>query len=334
MSQLESLQARRIVFTGKQQVELESFSLPSRQPGEILVRTVYSLMSTGTENIVFNQLYDKGTHWDNWVKFPFHPGYCAVARVEDAADSGLSVGDHVAVRYGHQSLGYVDASEAVRIPGEVPRDQALWFALAKITFHGAMAAEYTLGDRVLIIGAGPIGQMSVRWARAAGAATIIVADAIAERLELAATGGATATLSLPIESAREAILKAGNGRLPRVVVDSTGNAKVFSAALGLADRFGRVVLMGDTGSPANQTLTSDVMMRGVRIFAAHDGHNTEEWNSQTISSLFLTLAETGRFPLANLNTHWFRPEECGKAYATVNAERGKTMGVVFDWSHS
>jgi 2-desacetyl-2-hydroxyethyl bacteriochlorophyllide A dehydrogenase len=334
MSQTPPPEASRIVFAGKQQAVLESFPIPPGNPGEIRVRTIYSLMSTGTENIVFNQLYDQGTHWDNWVTFPFYPGYCAVAQVEDPGDSDLAPGDHVAIRYGHQSAGNVSAAEAVRIPKKVPLDQALWFALAKITYHGAMAAEYQLGDRVLVIGAGPIGQMSVRWARAAGAATIIVVDSVAERLEMARAGGATAAISLPIESAREAILEAGHGKLPQIVMDSTGNASVFSAALGLADRFGRVVLMGDTGSPGDQVLTPDVMMRGVRIYAAHDGHCVGEWDQRAIIEFFFTLIGSGRFPLENLNTHWFRPEDCAKAYAAVNSERGKTMGVVFDWSKS
>ena len=151
-------------------------------------------------------------------------------------------------------------------------------------------------------------------------------------MELAKKGGATATIVEPISSAREAILAAGQGKQPRVVIDSTGNASVFSAALGLVAKYGKVVILGDTGSPAQQVLTPDVITRGITIVGAHDGHNTEEWNNTTIAQLFFSLAVLGRFPLADLNKHRFMPEQCKEAYETANRDRAKTMGIVFDWS--
>src|SRR6202012_5982286 len=97
--------ARRIVFTGKQQVHLETFEVGDPGPGDVRVRMTLSLMSTGTENIVFNRLFDPGTHWDNWVKYPFYPGYCAVRVVEAVGPdvTRLKVGDRVATRCSHRS---------------------------------------------------------------------------------------------------------------------------------------------------------------------------------------------------------------------------------------
>jgi 2-desacetyl-2-hydroxyethyl bacteriochlorophyllide A dehydrogenase len=325
---------RRLVFTGKQQVHIESFSLPELEPSKVLVRMECTLMSTGTENIVFNRLFDPGTHWDNWVKYPFYPGYTAVGTVEKvgAEVKTLQVGDRVACRHGHASHAVVSAADCFPIADSLTWDEAVWFSLAKIAFHGAHVAHYNLGDSVLIIGAGPIGQMSIRWARAAGCASIIVVDAVAERMALAKAGGASVTITGSIDKVCGEVLKAGGGKLPRVVIDSTGNAAVFSAALGLADKFGTVVLLGDTGQPTHQSLTSDVITRGLTIVGAHDGLNTETWNNATIAQLFFTLAASGRFPLAGLNTHRFAPEQCEEAYGVANRERAKTMGIVFDWS--
>ncbi|HWL51743.1 MAG TPA: zinc-binding dehydrogenase [Chthoniobacteraceae bacterium] len=325
-------EARRIIFCGKQQVRLEPFEIKPPGEHEVLVRIHLSLMSTGTENIVFNRLFDSGTHWDRWVQYPFAPGYCAVGTVE-AVGSGTSlhIGDRVAVGRNHRSHHLVEESDCHPIPPEVPLDQAVWFALAKIAFMGAKAAEYRLGDRVLIIGAGPIGQMSVRWARAAGASSITVVDTQASRLTLAGQGGATATIAAPVGQAREEILAANQGRLPRVVVDSTGNAKVFESALELADRFGTVILLGDTGQPRMQHLTGDVITRGLTLRGAHAGHATAEWNDTTINRLFFDLARRGDFPLAGLNTHRFTPDQCEKAYCVAQRDRAATMGILFDW---
>jgi len=334
MPQSSPSAGRRVVFTGCRQVDLEEFTVEPPGESEVLVRAATTLMSTGTENIVFNRLFDPGTHWDNWVKYPFYPGYCGVGIVEAAGAkvTEFAPGDRVAGRFSHRSHAVMPAEELVRIPEAISFPDAVWFALAKIAFHGARAADYRLGDSVLIIGAGPIGQMSTRWAAAAGAQSILVLDPVEQRLGLARAGGATAAIALPVSEARPAILEANQGRLPRVVIDSTGHAGVFAAALGLAEQYGTVVVLGDTGSPAQQKLTSDVIMRGLRIIGAHDGHNTEQWNNGSISALFLSLAATGRFPLAGLNKHEFAPEACRDAYRLANEDRANTMGILFRWS--
>jgi len=334
MSPTNSIQAKRLVFTGKQQVSLETFDPGAVDKKSVRIRTALSLMSTGTENIVFNRLFDPGTHWDNWVKYPFHPGYTSVGTVEEVGKevTTLKVGDRVAFRVGHRSHAVLEAAECYLIPDALSFDQAVWFSLAKITFHGAQAAHHRLGDSLLIIGAGPIGQMGIRWARAAGVASIIIVDAVPNRMALAKAGGATETITGAIDNVKSRVLEAGDGKLPRVVIDSTGNAKVFAAALGLVADRGTVVILGDTGQPGQQTLTTDVIMRGLHIVGAHDGHNTAEWNNATISQLFFKLVASGRFPLQGLNSHCFAPDQCAEAYAVANRDRANTMGIIFDWS--
>jgi 2-desacetyl-2-hydroxyethyl bacteriochlorophyllide A dehydrogenase len=324
---------QRLVFTGLRQVSLENFELEEPGPGQVRFRTEFSLMSTGTENIVFNRLFDPGTHWDLWVRYPFYPGYSAVGVVEKVGDgvSSLRPGDRIASRVSHRSVALVEENECVRIPSTLPLEEAAWFALGKITFHGAKAAAYTLGDSVLIIGAGPIGQMSLRWARADGVSDIVVVDSVPDRMAMAQAGGATATIVAGIDQAREAVMKACGGKLPRVVIDSTGNPVVFAAALSLAADRGRIVILGDTGQPAKQSLTPDVITRGLTIVGAHDAHNTPEWNTATIGALFLRLAAEGRISLRGLTSHLFQPDQCQEAYETANRDRSKTMGILFDW---
>jgi len=327
--------AQRLVFSGKQQVSLEEFSPESVGEKSVAVRTICSLMSTGTENIVFNRLFEAGTHWDRWVKYPFYPGYSAIGEVIETGPQVKSVkrGDRVALRHSHASNHVVPEDRCYKVPAELDAKLAAWFALAKITFMGARAANYFLGDSVLIVGAGPIGQMSIRWAAAAGAENIIVTDMIEMRLEMAKRGGATTVIPKAIDQARDAILESNGGQLPRIVIDSTGNAAVFSTALTLAANRGRVVVLGDTGTPSNQQLTSDVITRGLTIVGAHDGHVDATWTEARIMQLFFNLVTTRRFNLESLNTHTFAPKDCAKAYETANRQRGQTMGILFDWTN-
>jgi len=326
--------ACRVVFTGKQKVALEEYTVGDPQAGQVRVRALYSLMSTGTENIVFNQIYEPGTHWDRWVKHPFYPGYSLIGEVESVGSgvASIAAGDRVALRKGHASHYVVGEGECHKVPAGVNPKDASWFALAKIASMGARAADYKLGDDVLIIGAGPIGQMTLRWARASSTENIIVVDPVSMRLEMAKRGGATATLATPIDKAADEIKKLNYGRLPRVVVDTTGNEHVFASALTLVARMGKLVLLGDTGSPSKQHLTADVVTRGVTIVGAHDGLEDGEWNAPRIFRLFFNMVQSGRFDLNGLITHTFQPRDYQKAYDIANTKRGETMGIVFDWT--
>ena len=157
---------KRLVFTGAREVLLDRFEPAHPKSGEVVIRSVYSLVSSGTERIVYNRKFEDGTGWSKWVKYPFYPGYAIVGEIIECGPdvTKVKVGDRVALRAGHFSVHVLPESWCVPIPDEVSFEDAAWFALAKITFIGARAARYSLGDSVLVIGAGPIGQLSLRWA--------------------------------------------------------------------------------------------------------------------------------------------------------------------------
>ena len=213
------------------------------------------------------RLFEPGTHWDNWVKYPFSTGYCTVGVVTDidSSVSSVAIGDRVYVRCCHASEHIVDASRVSVIPASVSDEQAMWAALAMVGSMILPTGDIRLEDDVALIGAGPIGQMALRWCVAAGCNTI-VCDPVAMRLDMASVGGAAAVFAGLVEDFGEPI-QAHFGSLPRIVIDTTGATSVFAKALPLVRDFGTLVLLGDTGTPSEQRLTPDVIRRGVRIHA-------------------------------------------------------------------
>ncbi|SDT11858.1 zinc-binding dehydrogenase [Jiangella sp. DSM 45060] len=326
-----SSRGQRVVFPGPGKVELEPFDLPGVEAGQVRLRSEYSLISTGTETTALKGTFEPGSHWDDYVQYPFLPGYTATAVVEETgADvTGLVPGDRIMARISHASHAVVDAAECFPVPDAIASDLAPWATLAQVAYVGAEAAEHRLRDGVLVIGAGPIGQMSVRWAVAAGAETVIVADIAPQRLELALRGGATAVVEGDPGERADEIVAAGFGEAPRVVIDTTGRPDMLPKALGLVRDHGTVVLLGDPGAPSEQHLTKDVITRGLRIRGAH-GPLRLDVEAETYRSFF-GLITTGRIRADGLNTHHFAPEDCAAAYRLVTTERGTTMGVIFDW---
>ncbi|HRU00933.1 MAG TPA: zinc-binding alcohol dehydrogenase, partial [Victivallales bacterium] len=321
-------------FNTKIKIGKVSFEISDLKDGEVKVRTHFSLMSTGTENIVFNRNFDPGTHWDKWVKYPFYPGYTCCGVVEELGKnvSSIKKGDRVAITRGHASAHIVSEADCIKIPDSISDSDAPWFKLAKISAMAARVANLSLGSSVLIVGAGPIGQMAIRWCSVAGSFPIIVVDSVKMRIEMAKKGGASHCISKSLSESFEEIKKICGGDGPQTVIDSTGHYQVFQDVLKIAGKFGRVVILGDTGSPANQHLSSEVMTKGLHIVAAHDCHETPNWNFKIISNLFFEFVKSGKFSLEGLNTHIFEPEQYREAYKIANEKRGETMGILFKWN--
>ena len=79
--------AQRIIFPEPGRVRLDPFELPAPGAGDLQVRTLYSLMSIGTETTILHARYDPGTHFAARFSFPQKKtGVQAVAVVEQLGD--------------------------------------------------------------------------------------------------------------------------------------------------------------------------------------------------------------------------------------------------------
>lgn len=335
------MQSLNILFTGKDQVEVSEESLPEMGPHDFLVQASKSLISTGTEGICLSRLFEPGTHWDAWVKYPFHPGYSLVGRVVAVGKDVTTVreGERVALRYSHKQYSVVPDTEHIyRIPDNVADEDAAWFHMATIVQVGVRRAEHTLGDAVAVVGLGLLGQLVVQYARLLGARQIIGIDVAPRRLDMAQAHGATTVLNMGVEQAREEVLGLTGGAGADVVYDVTGAAPVFSQALQLLRRKGRMVLLGDTGAPEKQHLTKDVILNGLSIVAAHDMHgefpesDSAYWNNMRQGELFLNFLQRGEMRVQDLITHRYSPLDAPEAYRMLRQERATAMGVIFDWT--
>ena len=338
----DAMLSRNVVFTAPKTVALVAEEIPPATPRSILVRAEHSLVSTGTELICLGGEYEPGSHWDKWVKFPHKPGYNLVGIVEEAGAevTEYSVGDRVALRANHKEWtrwNCVLADRGLKVPDEIAPDAAAWFGMACIAQIGVRRAAHALGDAVVIIGAGLLGQLVTQYLRLQGAREIIVIDTAPARLQLAKDHGATQTLNMKVGEARAAVYDLTGGLGADVVYDITGHVAVFAPALGLARRFGKLLLLGDAAQPAGQHLTPDVVTRGVQIVGAHDSmppkipSEHDRWTHSEMSRLFFSYLQRGQMRVADMVTHRFAPEDTPQAYAQLLADRSTALGVIFDW---
>lgn len=339
------MHSRNIVFTAPKTVQLIQEDVPEVGAMQVLVRAEHSLISTGTELICLSGDFEAGSHWDNWVKFPHKPGYCLVGTVEKAGPDvkRFAVGNRVALRSNHKEWTVWEAENNARIvtvPPDVAPDDATWFGMACIAQIGVRRAAHVLGDAVVIIGAGLLGQLVTQYVHLMGAREIIVIDTAPARLQLAKNHGATLTLNMNADQARDAIFDLTGGRGADVVYDITGHPSAFQAALKLARRFGKLLLLGDAARPGLQCLTPDVVTRGVQIIGAHDSMPPTEssahefWTHETMAQLFFAYLQRGQMRVADMVTHRYAPEQAPECYSELLRDRSTALGVIFDWQNS
>lgn len=334
------MESPAIVFTGQETLELQSVPVPEPGPGELLVETRASLISTGTECICYQRNFEPGTHWAHWVQYPFFPGYSngGVVLACGPGPSRFTAGQRVAYRAGHRQYAVVPAETAVPIPDAISFEEAAWIALAKIVQNGVRRAAHAMGDDVAVIGLGILGQLVIQYTRLMGARLVMGIDMAAPRLAYAEKSGATHTIHAPADQALATVRGLTDGRMADVVYDVTGFPGVFASALALPRRFGTVLLLGDTGTPSGQQLSSNVVTRGLRIIGAHDSHPPQEasdfvpWSSPRMSELFFTYLARGQMNVRDLISHTYAPTQAREAYTMLITDRSAAMGVIFDWT--
>ena len=105
------------------------------------------------------------------MQYPFYPGYSSVGEVlaVGSAVEGIEVGQQVASRSRHAQLVLADAQRCVPVPEGVSDEEATWFGLACIVQNGVRRANHVLGDDVVVVGLGQLGQLVVEYARLGGA---------------------------------------------------------------------------------------------------------------------------------------------------------------------
>jgi L-iditol 2-dehydrogenase len=130
----------------------------------------------------------------------------------------------------------VPASNLLRVPeGSDPTAVALADPAA-IALHAIGKTNLTLGQRVAVVGCGPIGLFAIQWARLMGASEILAVDISDRKIAMAKEAGAT-------QGAADSSSTSRYGRFD-VVIEAAGNTPAFNAAVQLVGPGGRAVFIG------------------------------------------------------------------------------------------
>ncbi len=316
------MQDPAVRFTAVETVELTSQPPPAPGPGQVCVRLSCSAISPGTE---------LATLRGKAMALPITPGYSAAGVVEALGPDveGLTPGQRVAVHAPHAARATVRREHCHALPEHLPLPHAALYRLGSISLQGVRKAQLQLGERVAVVGLGPIGQLAADLAWLNGAGQVVGIDPQAWRGELALAGHTTRHVAraedLPPESFD-------------VVIEATGLPEVIPAALELARSRGRAVLLGSPrGTTAHFDFYRLVHRKGLTLVGAHDAtrsvhDNLGPWRTGAFDGdTIINLMADGRLNVERLISDETPGLDAPTAYQRLLAGNEPLMTILLRW---
>lgn len=229
---------------------LRGEAVPVPQVGEVLVRTLYTGISRGTESIVFRGEVPAGERERMRAPFqagdfpaPVKYGYLNVGVVEQGpADL---IGRTVFALYPHQSAFVIPASAVAVVPEEVPARRAVLAGAVETAVNILWDAAPLVGDRVTVIGGGMIGCAVARLARGIPGVEVVVVDIDMAKADVCERLGVAYARPADAPHDRDLVIDtSGSDEGLQLAIDTAGTEGEIIEASWFGDRAATVQLGG------------------------------------------------------------------------------------------
>lgn len=205
-----------------------------------------------------------------------------------------------------------------RLPEGVSLDLAAMTEPLAVAQHIITVSNLKIGDKVAIVGAGPIGMLVALTVRKGGASEVIISEINEYRLELARNFGFTVIDAGKVDPVSR-VLELTNGIGADVVYEASGTAEVTTQMVDMVRIRGEIILVGlhEKPDPMNftQAVFKELVLRGSRVYTKVDYSRAIE----------LLIPE--RDNLRSLISHRFGLEKTPEALALIK-QKGKVMKVL------
>lgn len=192
---MSGLNGEAFWITGPETGEIRPCTLPRPGDGDVLVRSLYSGISRGTESLVFRGAVPpsqfqtmRAPHQEGEFPWPVKYGYCNVGLVEEGPPS--LKGRSVFCLYPHQDRYVVPEDAVVPLPEDVPAHRAMLAANMQTAVNGLWDGTPRVGDRIAVIGGGTIGCLLAVLAASIPGCSVQLIDIDPDKAGLAANLGA------------------------------------------------------------------------------------------------------------------------------------------------
>lgn len=333
------MHAKALICDSNQDFTFQDVILPETGPDRVLVRTLKTGVSIGTEfALIQNKI--------SWGPYPLCVGYQGVGVIEEAGENvtGFAVGDKVYYRDGkwmeltdgtkvscvagthcsHALINPTATHGIAHLPAGISDEAGALFVMPSVALYGVDMANVRMGSVAVVYGCGQIGLGVVAFCSLRGAVTIAV-DVANDRLQVAKSLGADHV----INGAEQDVLAEVKKIVPPgadAVFESTGIPACVDQAIPLARSHGTFVMQGNYGAaPISFHFLPAHGRRLTWYFPCDDG--LAPCRRGVMKNIAIGALDWGK-----VITHRVQAADAPEFYAAINKGAGKdVIGGVINW---
>lgn len=326
------IQTQSVVFESTDKVVVREIPMPDPGPGEVQLRTRFSVISAGTEGWVWQNRFT----WQPTV-YPCVPGYQRVAEVVRVGDGveGWVPGDVAICTWGrwegpvasmwgsHVAIANTPAAELYRLPEGISVEDAAGFVVAQVGYNAASRFALRSSDWIAVLGDGIIGQCAAQAARVRGANVVLVGRR-PERLALAPAVGIHHVVNEREQNVVEAVRKITGAETVAGILDTIQTEQAQVATIDLLEHgVGQIVYSGFTPG----TSWADMALLQQRELTTHFVCG---WSRSRLEGT-LALMATGEMSVAKLITHRVDYRKAPEMYGMIREKTEPFMAIGLEW---
>lgn len=215
----------------------------------------------------------------------------------------------------------IPVTNVIHVSPRIPEELYSIFDPFGNATHTALSFT-TLGEDVLVTGAGPIGIMAAGIAKFSGARNVVITDLNDYRLDLARKFGVVA-VNTGREDLNEVMRSLGIVEGFDVGMEMSGNKYALNQLINSMANGGRIALLGIQNRNMTEVPINTIIWNGLKIKGIYGREMYETWYK-------MTAMVEGGFPLERIITHRFDIKDYRLGFdAMVSGQSGK---VILDWS--
>ena len=337
---------KQAVMTAPGQIQFQDVPRPAPGPNQIVMQT-RRIGVCGSDIHVYHGLHP-------YTSYPVVQGHEVAGIIAEvgSAVQGLAVGDRITFMpqvtcgecypcqhgmyhiceslkvMGFQTGGaaqeyfLLDADHVLKVPEGISLDEAAMIEPISVGVHAIRRAGGVEGQRVLVLGAGTIGNLTAQVAKASGAAAVMITDISPYKLDKARQSGIDHVIDTRTEDLGEAILDAFGPSKADLILECVGAQATIDQAVANARKGTPIVVVGVFGEKPRVDVgliqDRELSLVGTLMYQQVDYERA------------IALLASGKLHLSPLITDHFPFEHYLDAYHAIEAAHGHTMKVMID----
>lgn len=343
------MKRKTLIFTAPGQVDILEETLPGPGAHDVLVETLCSAISAGTEMLIYQGRFPRDLEADSVIsglrggfRYPLSYGYACVGRIRGTgAQVDRSLLDRLVFAFQPHTSHFVCAADSVfLVPDSISPETACFLPNMETAVNLVQDGAPLLGERALVLGQGVVGLLTASLLGEFPLDVLVTADRFDLRREMSRVGGRRSKVSsyrvLDPEDKdfREealSVLKQGAD----LTFEVSGNPAALNDAIALTTFSGRIVIGSWYGEkPAELDLGGAFHRSRIRLLSSQVSTLSPElsgrWDkARRFDTAWKALERTR--PEAWI-THRFPMERAPEAYRLLDQDPQDAIQLVFEYS--